>query len=94
MSANEIKALQARENALRVQLSEVCDLLEKAKLEACPVKVGDIVIHERSGLPHRVTEVDVRWGSRDPWLYGNPKKKDGTWGTARRALYSYWKKAE
>jgi len=90
---DEIKALEKRVAELEKQLRDAQDLLRKAKLEACVVKVGDIVVNTKDGTEHRVTEVDVRWNDLSrPWVYGNPKKKDGTWGTARRALYHHWKK--
>lgn len=51
------------------------------------VKVGSIVI--KDGVKHRVTHVKPSWCDK-PWVRGNPMKKDGTYGTADRSLYTYW----
>ena len=53
---------------------------------------GDIVSHPRYG-ECRVVGIGPCFGMNydRPWLVGVPRKKDGTWGTAQRQLYSDWK---
>tara|TARA_R110000868_G_scaffold92457_6_gene256632 strand:- start:3596 stop:3877 length:282 start_codon:yes stop_codon:yes gene_type:complete len=86
MSAAEINALKSRVGDLMHQLSEAKNRLREAEIAAAPVKVGDIV--SCCGVEHRVTEVIPSYSK--VWVKGNPKKKDGTWGIAVRALYSDW----
>lgn len=58
------------------------------------LSVGAIIMDEK-GKKHRVTSWGAaddnykRWGRR-PWVYANPQKKDGTYGTKVRNLYSDW----
>lgn len=88
--SNEIDALKSRVGDLRRQLREAEKRLLKAEIAAAPVKIGDVVTYR--GTEHRVVEVIPQsWG--EPWVKGNPKKKDGTWGTALRSLYKDWKLA-
>lgn len=82
-----IKDLEAKVNQLESQLMDAETKLRKAKLAAASVQVGDVVVSRRWGLV-RVTRVDVSWDT--PWVRGNPKKKDGTFGKVERALYSDW----
>lgn len=52
---------------------------------------GTIVVDGR-GCKYRVVGIELGW--RDtPWLSGNPQKKDGSFGTAVRHLYTDWKLA-
>lgn len=81
----DIERLQKRVADLYAQLRDAEAELMEAKLAACPVKIGDIVASTRTGVKHRVTEVDVRF--RKTWVIGNPLKKDGTFGAAKRYLY-------
>jgi len=50
------------------------------------VEKGSIVQYR--GALYRVTGVTGGYGK--PWATGNPKRKDGSWGTAERNLYSDW----
>lgn len=88
---DKIKELEKRVGELEDELREANSLLYKARVEACPVKVGDVVIYK--GNEYRVTSVDPKWGNIvKPWLTGNPRKADGTFGNAVRNLYSHWTK--
>lgn len=60
------------------------------KLDRCGVKVGDIVRSKRRvGGIFRVVGIDAEWQSR-AWVTGNPQRKDGTFGTSIRNLFSDW----
>lgn len=83
---DNIELIEKRVNDIRADLRAAEAELREAKLSACPVKIGDIVTSTRTGVKHRVTEIDVRF--REPWVTGNPLKKDGTFGIAKRCLYS------
>lgn len=83
-----IEFWEAEVNRLRSELATAKDRLDEARVKASGVSVGQIVMH--NGKEHRVTEIDASWARAKPWLYGNPKKADGTFGTARRSLYSDW----
>lgn len=51
------------------------------------VSIGSIVLS--NGVEHLVTKVDPRWGDK-PWLECKKKRKDGTFGKARRHIYTNW----
>jgi len=91
-----LKELDAKARDLRDQLSVVNKAIHDEKMrvvtEASGVTVGSVVVYQ--GKDHKVTKVDVRWGYNEkPWLEGNPRRKDGTFGTAHRNLYSDWELA-
>ena len=82
-----------QEEQLRNKLSKVTAAIrEEQLLEAknkYGVEIGGIV-KDRKGKEYCITKVDVQsWGS-PPWLEGNPRKKDGTFGTAHRLLFNGW----
>lgn len=73
--------LHRRLSMLDREMAEIKKELRQIAEDACPIKVGMVVIYK--GLEHRVTQIDrPEWN----WVYGNPRKKDGTWGTATRHL--------
>lgn len=88
MTTAAINALKSRVGDLQRQLNVAKAALLEAEIAAAPVKVGDIVTYR--GVEHKVCEVDPKWGTT-AWVKGNPRKKDGTWGIAVRALYDDWK---
>ncbi len=54
-----------------------------------------VIVKTRKG-EFRVVDIDFRcwWGPDEkPWATGNPKRKNGTFGTAIRNLYSDWELA-
>lgn len=87
-----LKQLEQQEKELLAQLDTVREAITKEKLRISEqefgVRVGSIV-KDRKGVEHKVTLVNAKYSGR-PWLEGNPKKKDGTFGTARRNIYSDW----
>lgn len=87
----QIKALEKARIPLEEQLSKLRQEARTLKLRLAElefgVRVGAIVLFR--GVRHQITAIDVKWGDK-PWLRGNPMKKDGTFGTAERHLYSNW----
>ena len=87
-----LKKLELQEKELCERLSVVRDAINKEKLRLAEqefgVKVGSIV-KDSKGIEHQVTLVVATYSGK-PWLEGNPKKKDGTFGTARRNIFSGW----
>jgi hypothetical protein len=89
----EIKILQERESKLRAELNETRTALSNALIaqagEIYGVYIGDVV--RDRGKEYRVIKIKPNYGYK-PWLVGNLKKKDGTFGTAKRNLFSSWVK--
>jgi hypothetical protein len=89
----QLDDLVLQEKRLSCELKKVRQEIRYARLEEAMsiygVAVGSIV-KNRDGKKHRVTAVDTRWIGSKPWLEGNPMRKDGTFGTAKRMLYSEW----
>lgn len=83
MSTTEerITELEQRSTALRKELFEIAGEIFDLKASLCPVKVGDIVLYRKEEF--KVIAIDnPEWS----WVYANPRKKDGSWGTAKRHL--------
>jgi hypothetical protein len=83
------EAIQARIYELREEIRTQEKLLEAEKQKRASVKPGDFVISK--GQTYRVVEVQVFNYGKD-WVKANPKKRDGTFGTAVRHLYENWTK--
>ena len=87
-----LKNLEKQEKDLLENLAIVRKEITTEKLRLAEqefgVRIGSIV-KDRSGVEHKVTHVSVKYSGK-PWLEGNPKKKDGTFGTARRNIYGDW----
>ena len=82
-----MKALEANVRRLRRELGVAEAALREARIAAAPVKVGDVVVG-LLGVEYRVTIVEPK--SHGLWLTGNPRRKDGTFGTAVRHIYGNW----
>lgn len=81
--SQSLEELEQIEKALWIDIRLVEEHIRALKLAACPIKVGDIVRYKRDGKEYRVIEVDrPEW----KWVYANPRKADGSWGTQRRHL--------
>jgi len=81
--------------ALLIAQGEVTRLsreLHDALLAECPIAVGDVVMTVKYG-PMFVTKIETNlWRDRDqPWIKGVVRKKDGTWGTQERRVFSDWR---
>ena len=74
---NEVRSCKRRLRVLKLDLAK----------RDFGVEVGSVVLHK--GKEHKVTKVETCW-DRKPWLAGNPKRKDGTFGTAWRNLFEDW----
>lgn len=89
-----LKAIEQKKQSLEDQLTRLTDQEHSLTLRGIElkhgIKIGSIVSYR--GTEHRVTAIDTEWGVDKPWLTGNPKKKDGTWGATRRKLFSRWEK--
>ena len=82
-----------QEEQLRNKLSKVTVAIREEQLLEAKNKYGveiGAIVKDRSGKEYRITKVDVRSWDGFPWLEGNPRKKDGTFGKARRCLYNSW----
>jgi hypothetical protein len=89
--SKEEDAIMSRIANLETDLKRQRGLLEAERLRNAGIAVGDIVVSK--GERFRVCEVKpFSYGS--VWVIGNAKKKDGSWGAARRALYSDWTKEQ
>ena len=79
----EIIELERRVDEARRILWERKDALHQAMVARCKVNVGQIV--RSRGKEYRVAEIsNPEYG----WIVGNPRKADGTWGIAKRNLFS------
>lgn len=87
-----LKELNKNQNELEEKLGVVRKKIHEEKLriseEHFGVRVGSIVSNSK-GVEFLVTTVDTRLSGK-PWLKGNQKKKDGTFGNAIRNIYSDW----
>lgn len=89
--AAEIARLEERRGALSKEIVAVDDAIRSLRLDQIDLlyglHVGSIVAHE--GKRYLVCEIaNETW--RRPWVVGHPMKKDGTFGSARRNLFSDW----
>ena len=89
---SRIDECEKEESRLETLLTEKRRERQAIQLDAIKeefgVTVGSIVIG-RDGQDYRVTSIQSSW--QTPWLKGNPRKKDGTWGNTERHLYDDWK---
>ena len=79
-----IDELKTTVSRLRNELYAAEKDLLAALLQASPVKIGDTIISKRDRQEYRVCAIEFFLGK--PWLKGNPKRKDGTFGTAIRYI--------
>ena len=85
---DEIEALRETVRDLTLKLQNASAKLRAAEIAAAGVNIGDVVSYR--GVRYRVTDVNPRsWGGK-VWVKGNPVKKDGTFGRAKRHLYDDW----
>ena len=74
---------------LRTKIGLLAQERDRLRQEKAGVYVGDIV--QKGGKLYRVTDVNTHWEGK-PWLKGSPQRKDGSYGTAERNLFSDWTK--
>ena len=91
---DKLDVLEEKKKQLEGELFIVKASIRKEQLISAEqrygVKIGSIVVYR--GKDYKVMEVDTKfWSSaRKPWLVGNPRRKDGAFGVARRQLYPDW----
>jgi hypothetical protein len=85
---DEIKVLQDKICGLEKQVKGARRELLEAKCRNVGLAIGDIVV--RAGQRYRVVDIDPMFTK--PWVSGNPKRKNGTFGTSVRHLYDNWEK--
>lgn len=87
---DKIEALRKRIDDLADELRAAKAELLAAELETSPVNIGDLV-KARDGKIYKIT--CVRPSFKSFWVSGNPQRKDGSFGTAIRHLYTNWERA-
>jgi hypothetical protein len=83
-----IEAIEGEVNRLRKAYAEAMDKLRVARLEAAPVKAGDLV-RRKNGEIGRVSKVEGL-SYDQPWVKVNLMRKDGSWGKAERQWFDEW----
>lgn len=85
-----LERLEQRRDVLEGKLAGVyraiSEEMKRIAYEEYGVTVGSIVTDGQCQF--RVTEVDAHCGGK-PWVSVNPRRKDGTFGTAHRHLYNW-----
>jgi hypothetical protein len=77
----QFRELEKREAALIAELASVREEMLKIRRAACPIKPGMVVRYRQK--EYRVAEIaHPEWG----WVVGNPRLRNGKFGTARRRL--------
>lgn len=87
-----LEALQLKEKKLSAELSRIREVIELAKQAAVKKKYGlglDSVVKDVDGKEYKVDTITVMMDGK-PWITGNPRKKNGKFGTAKRRLYKDW----
>ncbi len=89
---SDVERWETEVRVARRALREAEDSLGDARLDAAPVKVGDVVRTARGELI-RVTNIVTR---SHGWLdmSGNPKKQNDEWSKAVRNVYGGWELVE
>ncbi len=73
-------------NDLHTQIKALKAEIFKLECEDCPTKVGDLIQGKDDGKVYRVI------GYKEPsfsWVWGNPRKADGTFSAIKRIVYKY-----
>lgn len=91
-----LKELEQQIDAMREAMSELETRIEAERVriatETFGVRVGSIVRYK--GRDFKVQEVEPCFlgdpSKSKPWVTGNPRKKDGSFGSQSRHLYSDW----
>ncbi len=87
----ELASLLKMEERIRNELRDIKVAVRSATLKVIKdryaLEAGTVVMH--NGHEYRVTHISTKWKNK-PWLEGNIKKKDGTWGTQKRNLFDEW----
>lgn len=84
-----LSEMEDRAAWLREELAELDRAIYAAKIAATGISAGEVVV--RRGVEYRVVRVEALW-ARKPWIIGNPRRKDGSFGTAERNLFDEWER--
>lgn len=80
----EEDALMSQIANLERQLHDKRAELLEVRIKQSGIKIGQIAVTQKGR--YRIVRIEpTGWG--DPWLIGNPTKKDGTFGTAEHRVY-------
>lgn len=86
-----LKKLEEERRVLKSKLYEINQKIEAEKIRLAEEKYGlciGCVVKSHDGKEYKVTEITTSWDK--PWVVGNPRKKDGTFGIAKRNVYGSW----
>ena len=92
-TSKKLEELQTEDRRLRKLVSDIDLEMTKENLKLIKdewgVEVGSIVRDDKLG-ECKVFEVRSlsNWGR--PWVYANPRRKDGSWSKNKRTLYGDW----
>ena len=90
MDVDPLELALEEEKRLAAKLQDVRAQINAIRIYRTGIAVGDLVQSSRYGVC-RVTHIEPStW--RKPWLRGNPKIKDGSFGKLERNLYTDWEK--
>lgn len=97
MSLEELKELVAlakiKEQDAHMETLKAEQNYNDARAALSGIVLGQIVMYK--GIEHKVVEIDASWHDMKlPWLKGNARKKDGTFGIKVVHMYSDWKVIE
>lgn len=87
--------MERERELLELRLNELKQQIRSAKLGEAQMKYGvfiGCVVKDKGGKEYKVTNIKT-WVDGKPWVSGNPRKKDGTFGIAHRNLYTDWELA-
>ena len=85
---SDIAALKLKVNETKAAYDAVRAELLAAQLAEFPVQIGDIVLCK--GKEYKVARIETEY----KWVSGYMRRKDGTFGTMVRHLYTSWTKKE
>lgn len=89
-----IQERDATEKTLKRINEEIHETNLAVVFERYGVKIGSIVASTAKNTEGKLFKVMhfgfFRHNMGKPWLTGNPQTKDGTYGTAKRNLYTEW----
>lgn len=92
-ASDQIAALESKVKSLRTELRDCENLLRDAQVSASGLSIGDIVRLKRTEKRFRISRIEPQLYGKI-WLMGNPERRDGTFGTAERHLFSDWERVE
>lgn len=74
-----IEDLERKVQSLKDQLIQAETSLNSARLAACPISVGEVVVCKYGNERRKVSRREIRWGSTI-YLHGYKHNNKGEWG--------------